>query len=342
MPKKKKKGKAKKGKAEPLPPPPPPPRIAVWPHGAVPQWQLPLVELPTSAVPAAALAPTPSPPDAKLCFDRFRTQPVNAKPDLMDDVSAVASELSGRKALKSVVGAAYHAIRSLSGSSMREQLGRHGLPTKGNTTELRARLGAFNAANALKRIARAEGVDAVKIHRANVGDTDGDLVDTETLEALTTLLVNERELRKVNAAKAAEKKVEDTIAAVGASSYLVSDSIRRRSMSPAKSSSPSKPRSLSSMRAASPDRRRIDRYTFTDSLANRSSPSAGPWRSEMNASGVHGNKYIREAGHQTLAYDDVRPNPRSLSLSLALSLIVERQRISANLSLSLLLADADR
>eukprot|EP01046_Picozoa_sp_COSAG06_P003779 COSAG06_NODE_151_length_21964_cov_95.963961_4_plen_282_part_00 len=215
MPKKKKKGKkgGKKGAPVAEPPPPPPPRVPVWPHGAVPDWQRSPGDT-GAAVPEWQRLPAvagPPPADAKLCYDRFRTGPVSQGPNIEDNIFATASELSGRKELRIEVDRAYKSTESLSGNSMRERLGRYGLPTHGAVSELRARLGAFAAASSLIAIAHAEGVSEDKIRGAHVGDIDGDSVDTETQEALTTLIITERIARKEAAAQAAQAAVEGAL-----------------------------------------------------------------------------------------------------------------------------------
>ena len=215
MPKKKKKGKkgGKKGAPVAEPPPPPPPRVPVWPHGAVPDWQRSPGDT-GAAVPEWQRLPAvagPPPADAKLCYDRFRTGPVIQGPNIEDNIFATASELTGRKELRIEVDRAYKSTESLSGNSMRERLGRYGLPTHGAVSELRARLGAFAAASSLIAIAHAEGVSEDKIRGAHVGDIDGDSVDTETQEALTTLIITERIARKEAAAQAAQAAVEGAL-----------------------------------------------------------------------------------------------------------------------------------
>lgn len=213
---KKKKGKKKEKKEAAPPPPPPPPRVPVWPHGAVPDWQRVEGDV-GAAVPEwqqlPAVVSTP-PPDAKLCYDRFRISPTNQGPRLVDSLSTTTSELSGRKELRSVVESAYNAIAALSTASIKERLARQGKMSQVSAPELRARLGALAAASALVRIARAEGVGEDQIREARVGDTDGDGVDTETLEALTTLIVTERANRQVAAANAAKAATEGSFQAM--------------------------------------------------------------------------------------------------------------------------------
>jgi hypothetical protein len=214
MPKKKKGKKGKKGKKDAAPaepPPPPPPRVPVWPHGAVPEWQRVEGDV-GAAVPEWQRLPevvsTP-PADAKLCYDRFRISPADqGQSRLEDSLSSTTSVLSGRKELRSVVESAYNGIAALSTASLKERLARQGMASRGSGSELRARLGAFAAASALARIARAEGVGEDRIREARVGDTDGDGVDTETLEALTTLIVTERANRQEAAVDAARVATE--------------------------------------------------------------------------------------------------------------------------------------